>query len=143
MRGFALIGLQSPKIAANVGGVLRAAWAYGVAGVHIENARCGWVKDAENTPKAQRHMPVYFGSSLLTAIPVCCDLVVVDLVPDAETLVTFQHPTRAMYVFGPEDGTVSSDIVAEAGYRVMVPMRGCMNLAAAVNVVLYDRMAKG
>lgn len=143
MRGFALIGLQSPKIAANVGGVLRAAWAYGVAGVHIENARCGWVKDAENTPKAHRHMPVYFGASLLNALPVGCDLVVVDLVPDAETLMTFQHPARAMYVFGPEDGTVTESMVGRASFRVMVPMRGCMNLAAAVNVVLYDRMAKG
>jgi hypothetical protein len=30
--------------------------------------------------------------------------VAVELRPDAESLVTFEHPEEALYVFGPEDG---------------------------------------
>ncbi|CSB46617.1 RRNA methylase%2C putative [Vibrio cholerae] len=33
-------------------------------------------------------------------------------------------------------------MVDQAHYVVYVPTHGCMNLAATVNVVLYDRLAK-
>lgn len=52
------------------------------------------------------------------------------------------RPARAFYVFGPEDGTLGSDILSWCPQRLMVPTRTCMNLAATVNVVLYDRLAK-
>lgn len=68
--------------------------------------------------------------------------VAVDLVEGAVELPAFQHPTRAFYVFGPEDGTLGAATLHWCAHRVMVPTRGCMNLAATVNVILYDRMAK-
>ena len=66
----------------------------------------------------------------------------VDLVEDAESLPSFQHPNSAFYVFGPEDGTLGERHLSWCPRRLMIPTRGCMNLAATVNVVLYDRMAK-
>jgi tRNA(Leu) C34 or U34 (ribose-2'-O)-methylase TrmL len=45
-------------------------------------------------------------------------------------------------IFGPEDGTISQDVIDRADAVVYVPTNGCMNLAATVNVVLYDRLAK-
>lgn len=71
------------------------------------------------------------------AVPVC-----VELTDNAERLPYFQHPENALYVFGPEDGSVPKGIRAACQRFVMVPSRSCMNLGAAVNVTLYDRCSK-
>lgn len=65
-----------------------------------------------------------------------------DLVLGATPLPEFVHPERAFYVFGPEDGTIGQEIIDRADAVVYVPTVGCMNLAASVNVLLYDRLAK-
>ena len=52
------------------------------------------------------------------------------------------HSENAFYVFGPEDGSVSQSIVDWCQDVVYIPTNGCMNLAATVNVLLYDRLAK-
>jgi hypothetical protein len=57
----------------------------------------------------------------------------------AETLGEFVHPPRALYVFGPEDGSLDRGLLAACHRFVQIPSRSCLNLAAAVNVVLYDR----
>ena len=44
--------------------------------------------------------------------------------------------------FGPEDGSIDQVLIDHADDVVYVPTIGCMNLAATVNVVLYDRLAK-
>lgn len=54
----------------------------------------------------------------------------------------YQHPDNAVCVFGPEDGTISQAIIDRVDAVVYVPTVDCMNLAASVNVVLYDRLAK-
>ena len=66
----------------------------------------------------------------------------VELAENAVALPAFHHPENAFYVFGPEDGTISQDVIDRADAVVYVPTVGCMNLAATVNVVLYDRLAK-
>ncbi|MDP2285217.1 MAG: TrmH family RNA methyltransferase, partial [Pseudohongiella sp.] len=58
------------------------------------------------------------------------------------SLIEFTHPQNALYIFGPEDGSIPQAIVDQADFVVFVPTIGCMNLAATVNVVLYDRLAK-
>jgi tRNA(Leu) C34 or U34 (ribose-2'-O)-methylase TrmL len=68
--------------------------------------------------------------------------VAVDLVDGAKSLISFQHPNAAFYIFGPEDGTIPCSILEQCPIRIAIPTRHCINLAACVNVVLYDRMAK-
>jgi len=63
-------------------------------------------------------------------------------VEGAIPLPSFVHPEKALYIFGPEDGTLSQSVIDEADHVVYIPTVGCMNLAATVNVVLYDRLAK-
>lgn len=70
-------------------------------------------------------------------VPVC-----VELMESSETLTTFVHPDNAVYVFGPEDGGVPQVIRRLCHRFVHVPASHCLNLAAAINVVLYDRKAK-
>ena len=110
--------------------------------VAVSGDRSGW-KDNTNTTRAEKHMPLLYGDSVLDMAPVGTTLVAVDLVPDARNLVTFIHPESAFYIFGPEDGTLPKELVARCAHKIMIPTRYCMNLAATVNVVLYDRMAKG
>ena len=75
--------------------------------------------------------------------PVC-----IEVLDDAESLVRFDHPEHAAYVLGPEDGSVPEGVRAACHRFVRIPAVGrasgarCLNLAAAVNVVLYDRLAK-
>jgi len=140
-RGFAAIGLFRPKTPQNVGGVLRAAHVYGAAMVAIQGDRTP-VRSHQDTTKAYRHIPILRGDDLFALSPFDCVPVAVDLVDGATSLPFFVHPERAFYVFGPEDGTLGRQHLDRCRHRVMVPTRYCMNLAATVNVVLYDRAAK-
>lgn len=141
MRGYSAIGLVRPKDTKNVGAVLRAAHCYGAAMVAIQGDRTP-VKSSQDTPQAWRHMPVMRGDNLMQFAPYGSVPVAVDLVDGAVDLRAFKHPLRAFYIFGPEDGTLGKSITERCPFKVMVPTRVCMNLAATVNVVLYDRLAK-
>lgn len=141
-RGFACIGLFRPKTPENVGAVLRAAHCYRVAQVNIAGARSKALHHSTNTPMAHRHTPTFLVDDVLAYVPFGTQVVAVDLIEGAEPLPTFQHPERAIYVFGPEDGTLGHRHLSRAQHVVYVPTRNCMNLAATVNVVLYDRLVK-
>lgn len=121
----------------------RAAQCYGAAAIALSGERLGAreIKAASNTTAGHRHMPILRGE-LRGLIPYGANPVAVDLVDDAEELPSFAHPEAAFYIFGPEDGTLGKEILNWCPRRVMVPTRFCMNLAATVNVVLYDRLAK-
>lgn len=147
MRGYAAVGLWQPKAPENVGSVARAAFVYDAALICVGGARGrrtygSWLSHATNTMKSERHIPVVCGDDLKALIPYGAVPVAVDLVDEATPLPSFIHPQAAFYVFGPEDGTLGASVLSWCPHRVMVPTRLCMNLAACVNVVLYDRMAK-
>lgn len=145
MRGFSAIGLVRPKDKANIGSVLRAAGCYDARLVALQGPRVKH-RDARtaatDTMKAWRHLPVVVGDDVLDMMPVGAVPVAVDLVPGAVSLVEFEHPESAFYIFGPEDGTLGKAVTDRCAHKVMVPTRQCMNLAATVNVILYDRLAK-
>ena len=140
-RGFAGLGLFMPKTDVNVGGAIRAAHCYGASLVAIQGQR--YWRMPTDTMKSYRHIPVLHGmTDIFEAVPFDCQPVAVDLVEGATSLVDFKHPERAFYIFGPEDGTLGAKVIDRCPHRVMVPTRGCMNLAATVNVILYDRLVK-
>lgn len=87
-------------------------------------------------------IPLTAKDCLLDNVPEEMTIICVDLVEGAVSLPEFEHPSHAYYVFGPEDGTISQDVIDKADAVVYVPTKGCLNLAATVNVVLYDRQAK-
>jgi len=140
-RGFVAIGLVRPKDGENIGGVLRAGYVYGAALVCIEGIRTS-IRHKTDTTKAWRHMPVLRGDELFALAPYDTIPVAVDLIDGAQGLPDFVHPQRAFYIFGLEDGTLGEAHVSQCKHVVSVPTRHCMNLAATVNVVLYDRLAK-
>jgi tRNA(Leu) C34 or U34 (ribose-2'-O)-methylase TrmL len=141
MRGFACIGLFRPKDVNNVGGVVRAASVFGAAMVAIQGDRTPATTRMDTT-KAYRHMPVIRGDDMFAMVPYDTIPVAVDLIAGAVALPDFVHPERAFYIFGPEDGTLGAQHMSRCKFVVSVPTAHCMNLAATVNVILYDRMAK-
>lgn len=143
--------LDDPKYPHNVGGAYRAAACFGATHLYVDGSRVplepheGYRLPREERLRAYREEVVleqvsgpieahYKGRPLTP--------VVVEVSPTAEQLHRFEHPADALYIFGPEDGSVSR-YYREMGYRfVVIPSYHCLNLAGAVYTVLYDRLAK-
>ena len=68
--------------------------------------------------------------------------VAIELDPTATSLLHFEHPDRAVYVFGPEDGSIYHPILRRCYWRVQIPTRHCLNLGQAISTVLWDRHYK-
>lgn len=68
--------------------------------------------------------------------------VAVEVRDNSESLHNFIHPDKALYVFGPEDGGLDRVTLQHCHRFVIIPTRHCVNLAAAVYLVLYDRHIK-
>ena len=139
----AVIGLINPKNPLNVGAVMRAAGCYCAHSVLFTGER--YIRAANfntDTKNIVEKISLKRVTSLLDCIPEKTKVVCVELVEGATPLPGYQHPDRAFYIFGPEDGTINQEIIDRADDVVYIPTIGCMNLAATVNVVLYDRLAK-
>lgn len=137
------IGLTQPKSPTNVGAVMRAAGCYRVDSVFYTGERYDRAeKFNTDTQDASQTVSLTGVDSLLECVPDNVKIVCVELVEGAIPLPEYQHPDSALYIFGPEDGTIKKDVIEKADDVVYVPTIGCLNLAATVNVVLYDRLAK-
>jgi len=139
-RGFSCIGLDNPKTDVNVGAVLRAAGVFRADMVAISGHRYG--RAPTDTMKFYRHLPLLQVEDLHEVIPFDCVPVAVELVDRATPLNEYKHPERAFYVFGAEDATLGERVLSWCRDVVYIPTNGCLNLAACVNVVLYDRLSK-
>lgn len=137
------IGLSNPKSPSNVGAIMRAAGCFRVDSVFYTGKRYPRAaRFSTDTKDVSQSIPLTGVDCLIEVVPTKMKIVCVELVEGAAPLPEFQHPDNAFYIFGPEDGTLSQDVIDKADAVVYVPTIGCMNLAATVNVVLYDRLAK-
>lgn len=144
MRGYACVGLDNPKNTINIGSVFRAAGCYNAAMVVLSGLR--GTRDIAHCPtdtqRSVRHLPVLRVNDLREVIPYNCVPVAVDLIEGAIPLQDYRHPERAFYIFGAEDATLGARILNWCRDIIYIPTNGCMNLAATVNVILYDRLEK-
>jgi len=140
--------LIDPKFPHNVGAAVRAASCYGVGQVWFTGERVQLVGERRyRLPREERmrgyqeielrHADRPFQAFERDVVPVA-----VELRRSAEPLITFEHPEHAVYVFGPEDGSLDRAVLGLCHRFVVIPTRHCTNLAAAVYTVLYDRHAK-
>lgn len=137
------IGLINPKNPVNVGMIMRAAGCYEADAVFYSGVRFARAqKFAADTKNANRKIALVEVENLLDDIPDGAEMVAVELIEGATPLMDFVHPDNAYYVFGPEDGSIKKELLDHCQHVVYIPTIGCMNLAATVHVVLYDRMAK-
>jgi len=137
------IALSDPKSPANVGAVMRAAGCFGADAVfYTGNRYARSAKFHTDTHAASRKIPLTGVADLRDSAPAGMQVVCIELAEGAIPLADFQHPEQAMYIFGPEDGSLSQAVIDRADAVVYIPTIDCLNLAATVNIVLYDRAAK-
>ncbi|MGB0865173.1 MAG: RNA methyltransferase [Granulosicoccaceae bacterium] len=140
---YTAIGLQNPKSPTNVGSVMRAAGCYSVDAVFYTGTRYDRAASFQtDTHQISSRIPLQCVEDMVLAVPEQTRIVCVELVQGAQPLPSYAHPERALFLFGPEDGSLDQSIVDRADDVVYVPTEMCMNLAASVNVLLYDRLAK-
>lgn len=144
------IGLLNPKSPQNVGSVLRAAGNYRVDKVFYTGQRyeraLALNPDTPNVSrKVSEDIPISGVESLIEDVKYKSSdmrVVCIEFALNATSLPDYRHPQKAYYIFGPEDGSLSQHIIDKADDVVYIPTVGSMNLAATVNVVLYDRLSK-
>lgn len=142
------IVLIDPKYAHNVGMVVRLASCYGFRQVWFTGERVSLdISFRKRLPREER-MKGYADVEIINydypfeqfaaATPVA-----VEVRKGSEPLHAFEHPQNAVYVFGPEDGSVSKPHISHCHRFVVIPTRHALNLATAVATVLWDRQYKG
>lgn len=142
MRGYFGIGVEGISKPMNVGNLLRSAHSFGASffftvapNVDVDGMR------ASDTSDAFGHIPFYnFASVDDLLLPRQTSLVAVELLEDSVDLPSFRHPTRAVYVLGPEKGNVSPAMLARCDHAIKIPMKFCVNVGVAGAIVMYDRL---
>ncbi|NOY67286.1 MAG: RNA methyltransferase [Gammaproteobacteria bacterium] len=141
------IGLINPKSPDNVSSVMRTAGNFRVDSVFYTGKRYPRaLMRNPDIPDMSRQVgqtiPLSEVNSFMDVVTTNMKFVYVEFAENAIALPDYKHPYNAFYIFGPEDGTISQEMIDGADAVVYVPTAGCMNLAATVNVVLYDRLSK-
>jgi len=141
------LGLINPKSPDNVGAVLRAAANYRVDKVFYTGDRYPRAierkaRSVDMSRKISKDVLISRAECILDVVTENMKIVCVEFAINAIPLPEYHHPESALYIFGPEDGSIDQDIIDQADAVVYVPTVGCMNLSASVNVMLYDRLVK-
>lgn len=142
-RGFFGVACYSPKRNVNVGGLWRSAHNFGAAFLATIGRR--YPTDPEDVTKAARHVPLLHFATIddfFDMLPYDTQTVAVEITEEARSLLTFTHPQRAVYLLGPEDGSLPQPILERVQHTVVIPTTYCLNLAMAGTCVLYDRLSK-
>jgi tRNA G18 (ribose-2'-O)-methylase SpoU len=132
-RGYFGIGVEGISKPMNVGNLLRSAHSFGASFFFTVNP----VVDLEamkgsDTSDAFGHIPFYtFEKPADLILPQKTSLVAVELVEGATDLPSFRHPQQAVYVLGPEMGSVSPEMQARCDYTIKIPMKFCVNVGVA------------
>lgn len=142
------VALVDPKYPHNVGMVVRLASCYGLRQVWFTGDRVslstyrGERLPREERMKGYRDVQMIHVENFLDRFPAGTVPVAVEVRAKSEPLHTFEHPEKALYVFGPEDGSIPAALLPRCHRFVVIPTRHCLNLATAVATVLWDRQYK-
>ncbi|MEQ9639216.1 MAG: RNA methyltransferase [Alphaproteobacteria bacterium] len=140
MRGYFGIGVERLSKPMNAGNLFRSAHAFGAGFLFTVDAAYSQRGGQSDTSHAPDQMPFYaFDSAAEMQLPKDCKLVGVELLDEAVELPSFAHPVRAAYVFGPERGNLSDEMVERCDFTVKIPTSFCINVGVAGAIVMYDR----
>lgn len=140
-RGYFGIGAEGISKPMNFGNLARTAYGFGASFVFtVAPGRRIETPDSD-TPNSQEHMPWYnYDHVDSIRLPDGCRLVGVELTDDAIDLPSFRHPTMAAYILGPENGSLSEEVIEKCEFVVKIPTRFCLNVATAGAIIMYDRV---
>lgn len=142
------IVLCSPRYAYNVSMTVRLASCYGYKQVWFTGDRVRLEVEKKGKLPREERMKGYKNVEIinyekpLEAFPANAVPVAVEVRPNSQPLQDFEHPENAVYVFGPEDGSVSQPLLHNCHRFIVIPTPFCLNLATAVATVMWDRALK-
>ena len=144
---FPVVVMLNPKFAVNVASMIRNCSCFNAEWLFITGDRVE-VSNREDRPRQERmkqfktvkvvraELPLLlFDSFGKSVAPIG-----VELTESSMPLPLLKHPDNAVYLLGPEDGSISKGWRAICHYVVAIPSRHCLNVAQAGGIVLYDRM---
>jgi tRNA(Leu) C34 or U34 (ribose-2'-O)-methylase TrmL len=142
--------LYNPKYAHNLGAAVRAASCFGAKAVLFTGDRVVFEpskgKGKYRLPREERMKGYKDVEILKDEYPLNrfsnITPVAVEMRDNSEPLPIFQHPENAVYMFGPEDGSIPQVMLRHCHRFIVIPSKHCVNLSAAVYLVLYDRIMK-
>jgi tRNA G18 (ribose-2'-O)-methylase SpoU len=138
------IGIYHTKTETNVGSLFRSAVCFGANYVFTIGRR--YSPQASDTPKSWKHIPLFHYSNkdeFLRNRPFDAELIGVEIVNGARDLANYCHPRNAIYLLGPEDGSIQRELLAQCNDIVKFDSKYCLNVACAGSVIMYDRQSKG
>lgn len=142
-RGFFGIEIDNGKNARNLGTIWRTAYNLGAAYTGQIGGR--YHRESADTVACYRTVPHHVWEDpddWYAHIPFDTVPVAIELTDDAESLFTYNHPNRAVYVLGPEDGNLRKLVLDLCRDVVQIPSELCLNQAQAAGMVMYDRVLK-
>lgn len=161
---FPSIVLENPKYGRNVSQVVRLASGYGISQVWYTGNRVSIEDPSKNidgmggkrTKKGQgkarlpreermkgyKKVEIRSYDQPMSCFPRGAVPVAIEIRKGATMLQHFEHPENAVYIFGPEDGSVSKNLVSHCHHFIVIPVQHCLNLSTAVSTVLWDRKCK-
>lgn len=138
---FAIL-LDRPKIIHNIGTAMRSCFNFGASSIITIGRRYG--RESSDTPDTGAHIPIfhfntfddYLNSSLRWPH------IGIEIVENSINIKNFVHPKSAVYMFGPEDGSLSKKAQSICCAMVQIPTNQCLNLAVTASCVMFDRLMK-
>jgi tRNA G18 (ribose-2'-O)-methylase SpoU len=141
VRGYFGIGVEGISKPMNLGNLMRSAHAFGASFFFTVDADRRVLAPRSDTSRCVEHLPLHHWSCVAgMGLPEGCELVGIELLPEAVELPSFRHPSRAAYVLGPERGSLSPEMLARCRHVIRIPTGFCINVATAGAIVMYDRI---
>ncbi len=143
VRGYCGIGALNMKTDLNYGTLFRSAQAFNADFIFLIGRR--FKKMASDTTAAHKHVPLYEYTDVddfLAHVPYDCQKIGIEIVEEAQDIRGMKHPERAVYILGPEDGSLPQKLLGRCQFIIKIPTSYCLNIAVAGSIVLYDRLLK-
>ena len=145
--------MHNPKYDHNVGAAVRACSCFGARAIVWTGDRVWHPDEAKEMGKKYRlpreeRMKGYNDVMMVkddypfNRFDVNITPVAVEVRENSELLPHFIHPENPVYVFGPEDGSIPQIYLNHCHRFLKIPSPHCLNLAASIYVILYDRISK-
>ena len=143
MRGYFGIAVINMKTEINYGTLFRSANCFGADFLALVGRR--FKKQSSDTMRSERHIPLFeFATieALFGTLPFGCQPIAIEITETARFLQDYHHPDRAMYILGPEDGSLGDSVLKRCVSVLRIPTSHCLNVAVAGSIVMYDRISK-
>lgn len=138
--------VEFPKLEGNVGTLFRAATCLGNVDF-LGTIGSRYQTLHSDTIESNKSIPCFNFPTIedfLKARPNYCQIVGVEICRRSVSLEKFEHPSRAIYILGSEDGGISPGVLKYCRHVVKLPMATGigMNLSSCGSMVLWDRYLK-